>query len=268
MMNDERYHYLLTEFVEGNLDENLELELKAEMQRRGENPEEVEDMRKFSSQIIDWKTPQPSEKVKDNFYSLLANEEQKHAAARSNLSFSGILSQVFSRAFIPGFAYALIFLLLGYVAGTQLSPVQQYKGQMETMATEIQQVRQVMMLTLLNNPAASERLKAVQTTHQLTSPNEKIITALLKTLNTDPNENVRLAAVDALLQFSDDQEIRKGIFESIPNQHSPLLQVTMSQAMLALEEKESVPYFKVLLDQGGLNETAEEMIEEAIQILS
>ena len=267
-MNEERYYYLLTEFIDGNLDKNIELELKAEMQRRGEDPDAAEQMRNFSGKIDGWKTPPPSEKVKDDFFTLLSNEERKLAAQKDMISFHGFFTKIFSRTMLLKFAYAILFLLVGYVAGTQLSPVQQYKGQMEEMASEIQQVRQVMMLTLLDNPAASERLKAVRTTHLLSTPNEKIIHALLQTLNSDPNENVRLAAVDALLQFSDDNEIRKRIFESIPNQHSPLLQVTMSEAMLALEEKESVPYLKILLEKGGLNRTAEEKIEETIQILS
>lgn len=267
-MNDDRYYFLLTEFFDGRLDENLEPEVRAEMQRRGEDITDAEELQRFSSQMAGWSLPEPSGQVKDKFYTLLSAEQRKQATGRSSFSWDNLMAQLFSKAFLPKLAYALVLLLVGYVAGSQLSPARQYKDKMESMTHEIQQVREVMMLALLNEPAASERLKAIQTTHQLTSPDDKIITALLKTLNDDPNENVRLAAVDALLKFSGNEKVRQGIYESIPNQFSPMVQVTMSQAMVALDEKASVPYLKQLLDRGGLNPTAKEQIEETIQTLS
>nr|NQU90579.1 HEAT repeat domain-containing protein [Bacteroidota bacterium] len=267
-MNNERFYFLLTEYIDGHLDEDLELEIKSELEKRGEDVNDLEGLKTLSGTMLEWQIPEPSERVKDNFYSLLAREQQKQAAKEKRFSVQTISERINPKIWLPRLAYAAVFLLLGYIVGQGFTPNREYREDIQAMSLEIQQVREVMMLTLINDPMASERLKAVGTSQYLNNPDDKIITALLNTLNEDPNENVRLAAVDALLQFSGKSEVRQGLIESISIQDSPMMQIALADGMAAINGKEAVPYFRELLQRENLNSTAKTKIEETIQKLS
>ncbi len=267
-MNKDRFYFLLTEYLDGHLDEDLALELKSEIEQRGEDVNDIEGLKKLSEAMASWQVPEPSEKMKDNFYTLLADEQQKQLADQQRKSVQGFIEKFNTKVWLPRLAYAAVFLLLGYIVGLGVTPNQDYQKQMTAMTNEMQQVREVMMLSLIDNPMAAERLKAVNTSQYIQNPDEKIVTALLYTLNTDPNENVRLAAVDALLQFSGKDEVRQGLMESIPTQGTPMMQIALANGMLAIDEKDAVPFFKELLERPGLNDLAKTKIEQTIQILS
>lgn len=120
------------------------------------------------------------------------------------------------------------------------------------------------MLTMLEQPSATERLKAVNLTGQLGSPDDMVINALFTTLNNDNNVNVRLAAIETLFRYSNRPEVRKGLIEAIPNQDSPLILVTLSKAMVIMQEKDSIEKLKQLLNNEELDKTAKEQIRESI----
>lgn len=266
-MNDDRFYFLLTEYLDSQLDEGLELELKAELVRRGENVDDLENLRRMSASMDKWTIPPPSERVKDNFYTLLAAEQQKQKTPGTGFSWNELFQKMISDIWLPRLAYAMVFLLVGYVAGITFSPSASQSKQITALTVEMDQMREVMMLTLLNDPMAAERLRAINTSHYLTDPDDKIIHALLKTLNNDPNENVRLAAVDALLMFSGNQQVREGLIGSINHQHSPMIQIALTDGMLALNEKEATPALQQLLQRKNLNPLVKTRVEQTIQKL-
>jgi hypothetical protein len=78
--------------------------------------------------------------------------------------------------------------------------------------------RQNMVLTLISQSSATDRLKAVGYTSELLQADERVIKALLFTLNHDENVNVRLVAVEALSRFAADPGVREGLVRSIAQQ--------------------------------------------------
>jgi hypothetical protein len=89
--------------------------------------------------------------------------------------------------------------------------------------------------------------------------------ALLQTLNSDSNVNVRLAAIESLTNYVDNPMVRQGLVQSIPNQESPLLQITLANLMVALQEKASIEPFRQLLKEKQLDTTVKKRIEKSIQ---
>lgn len=121
---------------------------------------------------------------------------------------------------------------------------------------------------MLENPTATERLKAVSYTQELNKVDDKVIDALLTTLNSDPNENVRLVTLEALVQLGNYPKVREGLVQSLMKQESPLVQVALADAMVKLQEKRSVKEFKQLLQKENLNKAVKGKIEKTIQVLS
>ena len=78
------------------------------------------------------------------------------------------------------------------------------------------------MLNMLEKESTSERLKAVNLTQGMDNASEKVVEALLQTLNNDPNVNVRLSALEALFPYASNPKVREGLIQSISQQESPL----------------------------------------------
>jgi len=142
-----------------------------------------------------------------------------------------------------------------------------YSTQLDTLSVEMQQMREMMMLSMLEKPSATERLKAVNLTSQINQADEKVITALLTTLNNDENTNVRLATIDALLNYADYPEVRQGLVEAIVQQQSGMVQIALAETMVALKEKSSVEELRKLLEYNHLEDGVKERISESISAL-
>ena len=74
-----------------------------------------------------------------------------------------------------------------------------------------------------------------------------------------------MAAIESLSNYVDNAEVRQGLVQSIPNQEAPIVQVTLANLMLALQEKQSVEPFKKLLQKKELDTTVKKKIESTIQ---
>jgi HEAT repeat protein len=128
-------------------------------------------------------------------------------------------------------------------------------------------MKEMMMLSLLENPSASERIKGVSFTSEIKSTNKEVVDALFSTLNNDPNVNVRLVTLEALSNLANDPAVREGLVQSIVQQDSPLVQSALADAMLKLQEKRSVTSFKKLLEQKSLDISVRLKIEKTINRL-
>ncbi|MEO1653477.1 MAG: HEAT repeat domain-containing protein, partial [Bacteroidota bacterium] len=97
---------------------------------------------------------------------------------------------------------------------------------------------------------------------------ERIINALINTLNTDPNPNVRIAAIDALERFSGQDQVRTLIARSLNNQSSPTVQLATIDILVKYQIKAGAPFLEKLLDQSGLNPSVRVQAQLALEILS
>jgi hypothetical protein len=141
-------------------------------------------------------------------------------------------------------------------------------SQVQALSGQLREMRQMMMLSLLQNPSASERMRAASYASDSRTISPDILSALLTTLNNDPNVNVRLTTLDALTQYARNAAVREGLIQSILQQDSPLMQAALADVMLKLQEKRAVPSFKKLLQDKGLNDMVRSRIEQVITRLT
>jgi hypothetical protein len=141
-------------------------------------------------------------------------------------------------------------------------------SQVQALSEQLREMRQMMMLSLLQNPSASERMRAASYVDDSKTISPNILVAFLSTLNNDPNVNVRLTTLDALTQYARNAAVREGLIQSILQQDSPLMQAALADVMLKLQEKRAIPSFKKLLQEKGLNEMVRSKIEQVITRLT
>lgn len=214
--------------------------------------------------------PVPSSNMETRFLDLL--QSYKQSANKPSFWKSvqeTIRSQLSSQ---PGFrlAYSIILLVTGTIAGYFLfhQPVNNNtQEQLSVLSNKVEDMRQTMILSLLDNPSPGERMRAISYAEEAGTVNEHVIEALFITLNEDPNVNVRLATLDALAGYGKNPQVRKKLVQSIPLQESPLVQAALADIMLRLREKASINSFKSLLGKQKISTPVKDKIEKTIQIL-
>jgi predicted anti-sigma-YlaC factor YlaD len=217
--------------------------------------------------------PEPPAGTLIRFNAMLDAYKATGANATSGPGIMARLKQLFTVQ--PGFAmaYSLLLVVLGIVLGHWVNspaPVapSSDKKQLESLAAQVSDMREMMMKSLLQNPSASERIRGVSYTSEITTVNQGVIDALLTTLNNDQNVNVRLMTLEALTHYASNPAVRAGLVESIPQQESPLVQAALADVMLKLQEKNAIRPFKKLLQQKNLNSLVRTKIETTIARLS
>lgn len=129
-------------------------------------------------------------------------------------------------------AFALAMLLIGLGLGAL---VERESG-LERLRGEVRSVHEAVAIALLDHDSASERLRGVSLTADSLRRggglDQRALDGLLETVRHDPSENVRLAAVEALARYADRPAVRDALTASLPNQGSPLIQLTLAAALV------------------------------------
>jgi hypothetical protein len=217
----------------------------------------------LDKQIMDAEVPVPSMKLNDRFYAMLADEKKKSAR---KFSF-----QIPEWSYLmPRLAVLATTLIIGFAGGYFIqrpaAPTAP-SGEVAQLQDQIGELKEMMMLSLLEKESASERLRAVSLTNDMAQASDKVTKALLETLNNDPNENVRLAALEALTPYVRQSSIRMELIRSIANQDSPIVQVSLAELMVAIQEKKSVSELQKLLDSDKTPADVKKEIKKSIDVL-
>jgi hypothetical protein len=86
------------------------------------------------------------------------------------------------------------------------------------------------------SPAA--RLTAIYKAEKNSKLNKHALVALFEVLRTDPNTNVRLAAMDVLAPYTSHSVIRRRMVYAMAEQDNPVVQLSMIQLLTGFKEKE------------------------------
>lgn len=229
-----------------------------------ENPDyqtRFEEVKSSWALLSGLETPEPSEAMDDSFLKMLEAAERKQAKIQ--------LPSVWNKwkeIFTPSLAFGTLLLLIGLGIGYWLSPEETIIPENNVVVSDddTEAVRQKLVLTLLEQPSANQRLDGVNEANKIKEVDDMVISALLQTLNNDPNVNVRLAAIESLASYVDKPIVRQGLVQSIAQQESPLVQVTLANLMVALQEKSSIEPFKQLLKEKQLDTTVKKQIQKSI----
>ncbi len=256
---------LIAEYLSSDIEEDKKGELKNKLISSGFNKTELEEMENLYSGIDGIKVPETSDKLDLNFYRSLGIYKDAHSRNNSILKdFVKNFRNLFRNKYALRFAYSVTLLAIGWYIGNWTNPD---SGKLQSMSNEIDQMKQVMMYSMLEEPSATKRIKALSYAGDFKNVNDKILNAFLDTLNNDPNPNVRLTAVEALSKYSDIQFVRRGLIKSISVQESPLVQVALIDLMLKLKEKSSIIELNRLLQNRELNYSVRNKTKETIQQL-
>jgi hypothetical protein len=259
-MEKSRIEELVAKYNEG-LADPAEIKLLEQLIEGGKvDLTQLRELTKLDEQLIKTEMPSPSLIVDDSFYSMLA--EEKRRQRKSIFSFQIDWSMLMPRL---GFAAALI--VVGFTGGYFVQRPSNDNPEVKLLTQEVSDLKEMMMLSLLEKESATDRLRAVSLTSDMTIVSDKVTEALFQTLNNDDNVNVRLAALEAIKPYVKNSNVRKQLVLSIAQQDSPLIQVELAQLMVAIQEKKSVKELQKLIDNDRTPKEIKSKIKESIDVL-
>jgi hypothetical protein len=132
---------------------------------------------------------------------------------------------------------------------------------------QIEGLRQLVALSLLNEPSPSSRLRGVTYSEQMAQPDAQIVETLLRTLNHDPNVNVRLRVVDALEKYTADPEVRRALVDSIAVQDTQLVQIALIDLLAQIRDHDAGPVLRKLAADTQVDETVRQRAAAALQTI-
>lgn len=258
-MNREKIRQLLLRYNAGEAKADEIKELETLIIDGHVNLEEIQDFERLERNILAMEAPEPTASLDSRFHQML-RDEKKSAAPRWKASFNW-------SDLVPRLAFAATTLMVGLAVGYLLRSPAKKERQIEALSHEIGELKEMMMLSMLEKESATDRLKAVNLTQGMDQASIKVTNALLKTLNNDDNVNVRLAALDALRPFIRDSQVREALIRSIANQKSPLVQVALAELMAALQEKAAIEELQKILKDSETPSDIKKKIQESIQVI-
>ncbi len=163
----------------------------------------------------------------------------------------------------PRPAWSIATLLLGIALGASIVSAVSARNEVQRLSAEVDSMRRVVSLSLLDHPSASERLRGVSWSTRA-SADERIVEALLGSVRNDPNVNVRLVALEALAGRIDSPRVRAGLIETLPRQDSPVLQVALAE-LLDEQNGSAEIAIRLLLERNDLDPSVRERIESLLR---
>jgi hypothetical protein len=213
----------------------------------------------FDEQLMKTEDPMPSFRLDDQFQAMLGEEKRK--LNRSTVTFKlPNWGNAFARL-----SFGVVVLIVGFAVGYVLKPTS--NNEVTELTAQVREMKEMMMLSMLEKESASERLKAVSLTSNMGKVSDKVTNALFQTLNQDPNVNVRLAALEALLPYVSQSSVREELIHSISKQDSPLVQVSLAELMVALQEKKSVSALQKLMENESTPKDVKKQLKKSIDVL-
>lgn len=253
-------------YLDGHLDDPGREFLLEELARHGIDENELEHFAGVLKKAEVVPLPEPPKELDERFYAMLRHEEyRQHAGVMRGLA--GWLDRIGMMFAGPRLAFALIVSVLVIAFGISVYQGRAYREEIGVLNSEVREVRTMLVMTLLQRESAIDRLRAVNLTSSLPNDDDAVIHALLATLNNDPDVNVRLEAIDALLKRAGDPRVRRGLVDAIMQQTSPLVQVTLADAMVALQERRATTELKKLLEENSTNDEVRTKLKQSIEVL-
>lgn len=258
-MEKNRAEELIRKYNEGVLSTAEQMQLETLLESGEVLLDQLKDVSTLNNAIERINEGAPSLRLDNQFYAMLKQEKLKQKKFSFQIPSWSVL--------MPRLAFAASFSILGFFAAyvfinrTAAPEVQQ-------LTQEVSDLKEMMMLSLLEKESATDRLRAVSLTDEMEQASTTVTEALIKTLNNDENVNVRLAALDALKPYVADSSVRMALVKSISQQESPLVQVAMAELMAAIQEKKSLKEFEKMLKSEATPAEVKKRIKESLEVIS
>ena len=253
---------LIPEYLDNALSNFQKKEVEAHIKECEACKKELEELKILYGAFKKEKEVTPSARVRDNFYALLEDEKRNEhklvalnpkAEPSKNPWVINTLKTAASIALLVG-----AFLFGKYQQETASNK------EIALLMDERLEIKQMTMLSLMENKSASKRIQGVNYIEEFSDPDEDIVKALADRMRYDENSNVRLTAVDALRKFTASETVKNAFIAALKTEKDPSIQITIIQALVKIQERKAILPMKELLEREDTQPFVKEQIKSLL----
>lgn len=218
---------------------------------------------------------EPSPLLRTRFEAMLAAYQQARADApphfverRTKVSLWGAFGW---QQWATGLAAAVVALVIGFSAGRYTEKTRGVvSGPHEVAAVrqELSEMRQLVVLSMLQQQSASERLQGIAYSSQQGQTDPRVLEALLGALRTDGSVDVRIAALNALSAHGKQPMVKTGLLEALQPNQSPLVQVALIDLLVQMRDRDAVRQLRSLQQNQQMNPAVRQRAQWALTKLN
>ena len=262
-MRCQEFEEQLADYLDQSLDAEPRRALEEHLEQCADCREQVALWNKLS--MVPEEKPAASSRAR--FEAMLEAYRQGQEAAESRRIWKlPIRRRTSPNLFAPLAQAALVFVLVGagFAAGRYAGGRDTDNRELTSLHQELAGMRQLVVLSMLQQQSASERLQAVAWSVRSNRADPEILSALTDTLRLDPSPDVRLAALDALKHFSGQPRVRSELIDALRGQQSPLVQIELIDLMVDLGEKSALQRLNEFVQEQDLNPVVRQRAQAGI----
>ncbi len=267
-MKCEEFEAIMIDYLDNKLEEGRKQEIEKHLESCEKCLDELKDVQQVLKLISKDKIEKPDDSMRINFYHMLHSEINKNEVRRIS-SHHTTPDRWYNRS-IYRYAAGIALLLGGTFLGIIIYSLIMNSSQGNKLAqlqSEVTALKKAAMFTMLKEESSSNRILAVSYADDIEAPDQNIIDALVKTLNTDKNVNVRLSAAYALSKFAGQRSVSDSLVKSLSLQTDPILQVTLINILVDRKERSALnPIQQIIKDENTLKEV-KTIAEEKVKML-
>lgn len=260
-MKERHIAHLLPEYLEGLLTKDQEEKVQKHLKNCPDCVLELEAYKELLQAFKSEPQATPAARVRQNFF--------KHIEEEKKLDNNHLTGQTKKRQIKNGSSYllkiaaGLALLLSGYFYGSYQQNVH-YDKEMALLKEKNTAIQQTAMLSLMENKSASKRIQGVNYIEQLPKPDQDIINALVERMLNDENTNVRLTAVNALVNFTESQQVKNAFIKALKQEQNPNIQIIIIKTLVKMRDKNAVAPMKDLLKEKNTQTFVKDQIRSLI----
>jgi len=263
MENCKKIEPLLIDFVDKTLDQEETLLVKTHLEGCKNCRDEVDGLVVLFGEMNQLQDELPDQSLRQGFEAILKTEKQKVRSGKTIALKPGQrLHWIYTNfgQMAAGFALLITGMLLGLLINSNRGDM----SKTDDLKNELNQMKDLLILTKLDQPSASQRIQAANYLEEMTAPDKDVFNALINTMNTDKNSNVRMAALNALAKFKNQQLVKDAFVETMSIQTDPIIQISLINILVEIQDKRAVDKMKEMLEKNSTNESVKKLAEKGI----
>jgi len=255
----------LLAYVNGNLDADTARAVADHLLTCAECSRELQATQRLWEELGRLPEESPAPTLAFGFHNMLAAFEQGMRQTGGNIPRRSIFSRFFAGRPALQWGFAACLLILGLFIGYSVNAGR--AGELAQLHDEVQGLRSLLTISMLQQESASERLKAISWGTQHDGRDPAVIAALISTMQHDRNVNVRLAALDALSRDVASPSVRSEVIRSLPQQSSPLMQCALVDVLVQMNSQEAKDALRQMQKRPGLDPSVNTRIAQGIRLI-
>ena len=254
-MKCEEVNINLPEYIDRKLDETTSAAIRSHLESCPSCKALHSELSSFLNYMDSFPAPEVPEGMKEEFEGMVAslgNQEKKKI--RLVPMWTKIAAMV---------VFAFGSYWLGFQVGSHKGEVVQNQ-----LTSELSTQKQQVLLASLREYTGPQKIDAVYSISTTGNVSAELIDALVNTMNTDKNANVRLAAISALSEMMDkNQKVKTELIKSLTVQENPLLQISLIQVLTEKGVKEAKHQIENITNNEKTDESVKAYAKDMMKII-